>query len=86
MAEVAASPGDPVFFMHHGFVDRMFQKWQEVNPRVRTTTINGCATPGNNCTPLTLDTTLTSNGFHADLKVRDVLNIGTTPLCYSYDY
>jgi hypothetical protein len=28
---LATSPGDPVFFMHHGFVDWQWKRWQDVN-------------------------------------------------------
>jgi tyrosinase len=33
---LATSPGDPIFFMHHGFVDWQWKSWQDVN-RTRST-------------------------------------------------
>ncbi|KAI1847898.1 hypothetical protein JX265_001904 [Neoarthrinium moseri] len=35
------SPGDPVFFLHHGFVDKMWWDWQAQNPSKRLTEIGG---------------------------------------------
>lgn len=34
---LATSPGDPVFFMHHGFVDWQWKRWQDANPSIRST-------------------------------------------------
>ncbi|KAI0401901.1 Di-copper centre-containing protein [Xylaria palmicola] len=85
MAEVSASVGDPVFFMHHLFVDHTFRIWQNANP-ARRTTIDGCADRASPCTPITLDTRLSVGGIRPDVSVRDVLDTlgGTT--CYRYDY
>ncbi|KAI1162759.1 Di-copper centre-containing protein [Nemania serpens] len=85
MAEVSASVGDPIFFMHHLFVDHTFRIWQNANPS-RRTTISGCADAANPCTPITLDTKLSSNGIQPDLTVRQVLNTLGGSLCYRYDY
>ncbi|RYP91186.1 hypothetical protein DL770_002663 [Monosporascus sp. CRB-9-2] len=88
MAEVAGSPGDPVFFMHHAFVDRMWKVWQN-QAQWRWTTISGCAAPGQNgqpCPPLTLDTVLTTHGIRPDVRVRDILDTEAAFLCYKYDY
>ncbi|KAI1198763.1 Di-copper centre-containing protein [Nemania serpens] len=85
MAEVSASVGDPVFFMHHLFVDHTFRIWQNANPS-RRTTISGCADAANPCTPITLDTKLSSNGIGPDLTVRQAMNTLGGSLCYRYDY
>ncbi len=31
----AASPNDPVFFLHHAMIDRIWAKWQKLHPRER---------------------------------------------------
>ncbi|KAK7757501.1 hypothetical protein SLS62_000516 [Diatrype stigma] len=85
MAEVSASPGDPIFFMHHSFVDRMWRKWQ-IKDDTRVRSISGCATPGDNCTPLTLDTKLSSMGMREEVTVGDILDIYNDKMCYLYDY
>lgn len=83
MGNVPASPGDPVFFLHHAFVDRMWRKWQ-VKDDSRLRQINGCAT--SDCQPMTLDTKLSSNGLREDVTIGDILDINNNFMCYLYDY
>ncbi|KAF4899237.1 Tyrosinase ustQ [Colletotrichum fructicola] len=40
-----ASPGDPVFFLHHANLDRLWQKWQEANLTARLTDMSGQIIP-----------------------------------------
>ncbi|RMZ74478.1 tyrosinase [Pyrenophora seminiperda CCB06] len=82
MQDTYASPADPIFWLHHGFVDRNFRIWQNGNPGVRTTSINGNDHFGN---PLTLDTVVSMQGVRPDIKVRDILDT-TGQLCYKYNY
>jgi len=82
MEDPYASPADPVFWLHHGFIDRNFRIWQNGNPSVRTTTINGKDHFGN---ALTLDTTINMQGLRPDITVRDILDT-TGKLCYKYNY
>ncbi|KAI0107424.1 Di-copper centre-containing protein [Hypoxylon sp. NC0597] len=85
MAEVQASPGDPVFHLHHLFVDHSFRIWQNADAS-RTTTINGCADANNPCTPITMDYVLTSNGLRPDTTIANVMDTLGGYLCYRYDY
>ncbi|KAI0179783.1 Di-copper centre-containing protein [Hypoxylon sp. FL1284] len=85
MAEVQASPGDPVFFMHHLFVDHSFRIWQNADAS-RTTTINGCADANDPCTPITMDYVLHSNGLRPNTTIGDVMDTLGGHLCYRYDY
>lgn len=32
MGNTLLSPGDPLFFLHHGFIDREWHKWQVADP------------------------------------------------------
>ncbi|KKZ67079.1 hypothetical protein EMCG_07250 [[Emmonsia] crescens] len=88
MMDVAGSPSDPLFYMHHAFIDRNFRVWQN-EAQARWTTING-NDAGNR--PLTLDTVLSVGGIRPDVTVRQVLdtlgggNIGGVRFCYRYDY
>jgi len=41
MADAIASPGDPLFYMHHGFIDKLWADWQEANPAKRYTEVGG---------------------------------------------
>ncbi|KAI1459692.1 Di-copper centre-containing protein [Annulohypoxylon moriforme] len=85
MAEVQASPGDPIFFMHHLFVDHSFRIWQNGDAS-RTQSINGCADANNPCTPITMDYVLTSNGLRPNTTVAQVMDTLGGYLCYRYDY
>ncbi|OTA98085.1 hypothetical protein M426DRAFT_326266 [Hypoxylon sp. CI-4A] len=85
MADVQSSPGDPIFFMHHLFVDHSFRIWQNGDAS-RTTTIDGCADASDPCTPITLDYTLTSNGLRPDTTIGNVMDTLGGYLCYRYDY
>jgi len=89
MSDVSASPSDPIFWMHHGFVDHSFRIWQNLDPNTRTNSINGNDAQGN---PLTLDTVIDMGGIRPKVKVRDVMNtmsgvvIAGQPFCYKYNY
>jgi tyrosinase len=82
MRDVYASPGDPVFWLHHAMVDRHFRIWQN-DDSSRTGYIDGTSTGG---APLTLDTDIVLNGLGPTMKVRDVMNTLSSPLCYKYSY
>ena len=82
MRDVYASPGDPVFWLHHGMVDRHFRIWQNADS-ARLSYIDGTAAGG---TPLTLDTSIVLNGLMPNMKVRDVMNTVASPMCYKYIY
>ncbi|KAH8647369.1 hypothetical protein BX600DRAFT_153116 [Xylariales sp. PMI_506] len=85
MSDVAASPSDPVFYMHHTFIDHSFWSWQH-NGRGSSTVINGCLDSRSPCTPITLNTVITVMGLRPDIKVGDVYNAASTSMCYTYDY
>lgn len=85
MADVSAAPSDPIFFMHHLFVDRNFLVWQNGDAS-RKTSISGCIDSKSPCTPLTLDTVISVMGLKPDVTVRDVINPLDGAMCYLYTY
>lgn len=82
MRDVYASPGDPIFWLHHGMVDRHFRIWQN-NDSGRTKYIDG---NGPNGVPLTMDTPIYLNSLQPNLKVSDIMNTLGGFLCYKYNY
>ena len=48
-----ASPGDPVFFLLHTMIDRIWTMWQAQDPSVRNDQVGGTKTPMNSEFPLT---------------------------------
>ncbi len=85
MANALSSPGDPIFFMHHGFVDRNWRAWQSADPANRLYQVGGFATTTDPKQPLTLDYVLTSQGLVPDVTVNDVMDTTGGYLCYLYD-
>ncbi|KAI0153122.1 Di-copper centre-containing protein [Xylariaceae sp. FL1272] len=45
MIDVQLSPGDPIFWLHHGYLDAVWWKWQTLNLTSRLTEIAGNNTP-----------------------------------------
>ncbi|KAI1087408.1 Di-copper centre-containing protein [Rostrohypoxylon terebratum] len=41
MINAFTSPGDPVFYLHHGYVDKLWWDWQSLNLTTRLTEIGG---------------------------------------------
>lgn len=83
MSDVYASPSDPVFFLHHGFIDRNFRIWQNNGGNARVSSVDGTDAFGN---ALTLNTKVNVYGFRPDVRVGDILNTRGPTLCYKYDY
>ncbi|KAK0749115.1 hypothetical protein B0T18DRAFT_479243 [Schizothecium vesticola] len=71
-----ASPSDPLFFLHHTQVDRLWWLWQQKNPSVRIMEYNGnFPTPDGSPGPaLSLNDKLPMGGLAAD----------GAKLCYKY--
>jgi tyrosinase len=88
MSDVSASPQDPVFYMHHTFVDHGFRLWQNLDAS-RVSTINGNDAQGN---PLTLNTMLDVGGLGPTIPISAVMNtlsgtvINGVSFCYKYTY
>lgn len=82
MSDKYASPGDPVFFLHHAFIDRNFRVWQNADS-ARVGYINGNDKAGN---PLTMNTNINIYSIRPDVKVSQIMNTLDTTLCYKYNY
>ncbi len=41
MLDVSLSPGDPVFWLHHTYLDKLWWQWQSLNLSSRLTDISG---------------------------------------------
>ena len=41
MLNPISSPGDPLFYMHHTWLDKIWWDWQELDPETRLTAIGG---------------------------------------------
>jgi len=83
MADAAASPSDPAFYAHHGFVDHAWRSWQNQNSPARLSDMNGPLAGGSGTA--TLDTVLEMRGLMENHPVRAVMDTTNNLLCYRYD-
>lgn len=84
MLDMYASVGDPVFFLHHAFVDHSYRIWQNQDPaRITAAGLSGNDVNGN---PLTMNMGVFMNGVRPDVTIGDIINTLGTKLCYRYDY
>jgi tyrosinase len=89
MIDVAASPGDPMFFMHHTYLDRIWWQWQQINATSRLYGMGGNTTtsePATGWVTTTLDYVLSSYGIIPNVTIDKVMNIQGGYLCYEYEY
>lgn len=79
----SASPNDPLFYLHHANVDRIWAKWQAANP-TRLTDYNGWK-DRNETIPAHIDDEMPAGNFSDHRPVvRDYMNIKGGILCYEY--
>ncbi|KAG2011696.1 tyrosinase central domain-containing protein [Coprinopsis cinerea AmutBmut pab1-1] len=85
MGNPYSSPTDPLFFLHHANVDRIWWEWQRANPVKRLYEISGRAITNPPFTNITLDFPLQFDTLvPRPVPVRDVMDIHSEPLCYTY--
>ncbi|XRM44260.1 hypothetical protein ABZX51_007407 [Aspergillus tubingensis] len=88
MGDVFKSPGDPVFFLHHDFIDRNWWAWQSADPDNRLYQLSGYTTesePSTGWVDVTLDYNLTSYK-NPDATIEQVMDTEGGYLCYTYEY
>jgi tyrosinase len=76
---------DPLFYIHHGFIDRLWWKWQSEDLDSRLYQLGGPSTQGGS-EELTLDYVMTTYEIRPNVTVREVMDIQSGFLCYRYDY
>ncbi|KAJ1820497.1 hypothetical protein LPJ75_000926, partial [Coemansia sp. RSA 2598] len=72
------SPEDPIFWVHHANIDRLYAQWQAVNPDERTYMIDGVA-PDNSPADVNMMLTGTTKPAYT------VMRLGYGDMCYTYD-
>ncbi|GKZ52790.1 hypothetical protein AnigIFM49718_003442 [Aspergillus niger] len=92
MEDVKTSPGDPLFYLHHGYIDRLWYRWQMHDPANRLWDMGGPAInesanvePASGWPQTTLNYTLTTFNIMPDVTVADVMNPVGGYLCYNYE-
>ncbi|KAL4816198.1 hypothetical protein BDW67DRAFT_185023 [Aspergillus spinulosporus] len=92
MADIKSSPGDPIFLMHHMYVDRIWWLWQKQDPINRLYDISGQTLnhtanvePAGSWENATLHYELSSFGVMPNVTIGEVMNTQGGYLCYGDD-
>ncbi|KAH8817729.1 hypothetical protein DL96DRAFT_1534676 [Flagelloscypha sp. PMI_526] len=83
MTNVYSSPGDPLFYLHHGMVDFTYSYWQSQDSPARFYDLSGSSTEDGK-TPITMDYELDLMGLAPSIPIRDIMNTEQAPVCYTY--
>lgn len=87
MSNAVSSPGDPLFYLHHTYIDKLWWQWQIQDLENRLKSIAGMTTskkPETGWVRATLDDTLTLHGLARDMKIEELMDIESELLCYDY--
>ncbi|KAH8657993.1 hypothetical protein BX600DRAFT_468500 [Xylariales sp. PMI_506] len=94
MSNTYSSPGDPLFYLHHGGLDKMWNEWQRQNWTFRSVDIGGPDTqwaypynyfgdiPYQN---VTLDFVMHFGEIDGDREIREVMDTQGGRYCYTYE-
>ncbi|KAI4656607.1 hypothetical protein J4E81_009709 [Alternaria sp. BMP 2799] len=81
----ANSPAEPLFYLHHANLDRIFWEWQQLDLKTRLNQVGGPIIPfdysGQN---VTLDYTINIGKLAGDRKLKELLDTTAGPFCYTY--
>ncbi|KAF8243417.1 Di-copper centre-containing protein [Wilcoxina mikolae CBS 423.85] len=88
MANSISSPNDPLFYMHHTYLDLLWWRWQKRHLTARLHDISGYTTqdePATGWVEATLDTELNMLGIIPNATVRDIIDNRGDLLCVEYE-
>ncbi|KAI1084257.1 putative tyrosinase [Whalleya microplaca] len=77
------APNDPIFFLHHGQIDRLWWKWQSEDLEVRTLAYDG-PSRHNSSIAAQLTDPIEMVGLAPSIPVSSVMAINNGLLCYKY--
>ncbi|GKZ67630.1 hypothetical protein AnigIFM50267_002115 [Aspergillus niger] len=86
LADIDTSPAEPMFWLHHAQIDRVWTIWQGLDPAKRRNAIWGTSTRGDDppSANMTLDDLLNFGFISQPLKFADLMNPLSGPFCYYY--
>lgn len=87
LADFHASPGDPLFFMHHAMIDHIWVIWQYLDIWDRQQLISGTSTMNNDppSPEMTLEDILPFGFVAPAQRFGDLMDTLAGPLCYRYE-
>lgn len=80
---VLTVPTDPIFYLHHAQLDRVWWLWQMRDRQQRTQEYGGI---GDRSMNVSLTDVLPLAGLDEDLTVADIMDTEANGLCYRYAY
>ncbi|KAF8802290.1 Di-copper centre-containing protein [Phlegmacium glaucopus] len=83
MSNFYSSPADPLFYLHHANLDRIWWIWQQMLPS-RLYDISGRSTITPPFQNVTLDFGLEMGDLAPTIPIRDVMDLRQKPSCYAY--
>ena len=86
-SDVAVSPGDPAFYLHHGQIDRVYWMWQMLDFENRQGVWGtGTALDDPSSANVTVEDYVELLPLNGPIQIKDLMNVvGGTPLCYVYE-
>jgi tyrosinase len=78
----STSPNDPIFFLHHAQVDRVWWQWQMYSLDRRLA--YGGKFKAKESKLASPDDAISIGGLAPDIKVRDIMDVRSGLLCYRY--
>ena len=87
LADFHSSPGDPLFYLHHAMLDRIWLIWQYLDITRRQYVINGTWTLNNvpASSTMGLDDKIPFGFVAPDQTFGDLMDVFGGPYCYRYD-
>jgi tyrosinase len=84
--DLAVSPGDPMFFMHHAGIDQVWWRWQNLDLKERQYAIAFTKTILNNppSENLTLDDVIQLGILAPPVKIRELMSPTDRVMCYRH--
>lgn len=86
------SPNEPMFFLHHGNIDRLWWIWQKLNPKNQAAFAGGSVQnftrpdlfPNGQAPWMSTSTPIPTAGMYQSVTIGDVLDTTGNTLCYIY--
>lgn len=86
MGDAYNSPGDPLFYLHHGNLDHVLWLWQQQDLETRLHQVGGPVVPFDyGGTNVTLDFEINLGEIAGPYKLGQLLDTKGGVLCYTYD-
>jgi tyrosinase len=80
------SPGEPLFYLHHGNLDHLFWQWQQKDLKTRLHQVGGPIVPFDySGVNVTLDFEVGLGKLAPNVQLEDLLDTTGGTLCYTYE-